>query len=73
MKPLKLAGLIALILWMAWITLEIRNIHLLALETCGGVFAGPNPLHKSMPDNCPDLTFTDLPPSSEKQPNPSQP
>jgi hypothetical protein len=61
-KGVSIVLITLLVIWMGWITLEVRQMHMLLLETCGGVYAGPAPLHKYMPGNCPAFTMDEVTP-----------
>jgi hypothetical protein len=39
MRILKAAGLLALLLWMAYLTLEIRHVREIAVDACAFAFA----------------------------------
>jgi hypothetical protein len=61
MKTLKVVGIIALIVWMTFITLEIEHTKNIAAEACGFALAavrvdsGPRPDPRSLPFGCPEL------------------
>ncbi len=54
MRALKIAGLIALVLWMVWITWRIEQVRNLALEACQGAYMAKG--HEALPA-CPGAEF----------------
>jgi hypothetical protein len=54
-KAVKIIGLIALILWMAWATKELMDIKFIAIETCGLITSKVVEGGIHMPVVCPDL------------------
>jgi hypothetical protein len=57
MNGLKLIAIIALLFWMAWVSLQLVNIKQIALETCGIVAVGGEGRNGGikLPVICPDL------------------
>ncbi|MBS0274968.1 MAG: hypothetical protein JSR55_11340 [Proteobacteria bacterium] len=62
MKALKIAGVVVLGLWMAWVTLQLHYIKSIALEACGIAAVGgvnSNGVLK-IPVVCPDLANNEV-------------
>jgi hypothetical protein len=57
MNGLKLIGIVALLLWMAWVSLQLVNIKQIALEACGIASIGGQDKNGGikLPVTCPDL------------------
>jgi len=56
MKVLKVAGLVALVIWMAWLSKEVMDTKTIAIEACGlaaSKMGADGGFH--LPISCPDL------------------
>ena len=61
MKALKIAGLIALIVWGAWVSLTLIQIKAIAVEACGIAAAHGEDANGGIhiPVVCPDLDYNE--------------
>lgn len=62
MRALKIVGLAALVVWMAWVSLTLIQVKSIALEACGlaavhGVDANGG---IQLPVTCPDLDYNEV-------------
>jgi hypothetical protein len=59
MKALKIAAIVTLVLWMGWVSKELMDIRLIAIETCGLVTSKMADGAIHTPVVCPDLTSSE--------------